>query len=253
MGKHDRDLTLDQAINVLKWEWLSSTPGIVSSTLARISIAILLARIFGTKHLLKWYLIINTIFQTIGASLLIIFSYVQSSPVEGVWNLTIPSRQLDPNYVVYTAYVLGSLWALGDLTYVLFPVMIVWKLNMQFHRKLLLCLLLAMSLVTLGVSIVKTVHAQGRLGNKDEALFNASVGSLLGSLEQEFVIIMGCAPPLSSVTKLKIISVPSITSSFRRPLGSPSRTYKTGDSTELGEYGDDGTYYELAAAGKTFE
>ncbi|KAI2463099.1 hypothetical protein F4781DRAFT_441138 [Annulohypoxylon bovei var. microspora] len=253
LGKHDRDLTFDQSVNVLKWQWLSSTPGIVSSAVARISIAILLARIFGTKRWLKWYLTVTTVSQATGSALLIIFSYAQSSPVAGVWNPTIPSRQLNPNYVVYTAYVLGSLWALGDLTYVLFPVIIVWKLNMQFRRKFLLCVLLAMSLITLGVSIVKTIHAQGRLGDKDEALFSASLGTLLGSLEQEFVIIMGCAPPLSSITKLKITSMSSITSSLEKLMlmGSSNRTHKTDNSTGFGEYSSNGTYYELGVAGQT--
>ncbi|KAI0410561.1 hypothetical protein F5X98DRAFT_385388 [Xylaria grammica] len=204
IGKHDRDLTFDQVVNTLKWEWLASTPGIVSSAISRIPIAILLVRIFGTKYWLKWYIIITVVLQTLGASLLIILSYAQSSPVEAVWNPT----------VVYTAYFLGSVWASEDLTY-------------------LLSALLALSLITLGVSIIKTIHAQGRLGDKGEALFNASVGSLLGSLEQEFVIIMGCAPSLSSVTKLKIKSLSDMALSLGNLRSSAGGANKSHMSTRL--------------------
>ncbi|GAW24166.1 hypothetical protein ANO14919_137470 [Xylariales sp. No.14919] len=217
MGKHDRDLTFDQVVNTLKWEWLASTPGIVSSAISRISIAILFVRIFGTKYWLKWYIIIAVVLQTLGASLLII--------------LTVRASE--------------------DLTYVLFPILIIWRLNMQLHRKALLSALLALSSITLGVSIIKTIHAQGRLGDKGEALFNASVGSLLGSLEQEFVIIMGCAPSLSSVTKLKIKSLSDMALSLGNLRSSAGGANKSNMSTRLCEYDSNGTYLELGVAGQT--
>lgn len=122
---------------------------------------------------------------------------------------------------------------------------------MRLYRKVLLTALLALSLITLGVSIIKTIHAQGRLGNKDEALFNASVGSLLGNLEQELVIIMGCAPSLSSVTKLKIKSLSGIASSIRNLMSSAGGASKADLSARLGEYDSNGTYYELGVAGQT--
>ncbi|RYP50587.1 hypothetical protein DL768_003932 [Monosporascus sp. mg162] len=200
MGKHDRDLTFDQTINVLKWIWMSSTPGIL--------------------------------------------------PVEGVWNPMIPARRWDPNLLVYMGYVGGSLFALGDLTYVLFPVMVVWKLNMQFHRKVCLCILLALSLFTMGISITKATNAQGRTGTTDDALYNACMGSLWAITEQTFVIMMGCAPPLSSITKLKLTSITNTFSSLRRLIGSSSTGYKTDDSTGLGQY-IHGAYYELGVAGQT--
>ncbi|KAI3393976.1 hypothetical protein diail_3337, partial [Diaporthe ilicicola] len=64
-GKHDADLTFNQLVSVAKWIWMSFTPGIVCSIFARISIAILLVRIFGTHALLKWFLIAITTLQVV--------------------------------------------------------------------------------------------------------------------------------------------------------------------------------------------
>lgn len=134
-----------------------------------------------------------------------------------------------------TAVLLEALNALGDLTCVLFPVLVVWKLNMPLHRKAGLCVLLALSLFTMGVSITNSVTAAAVGGNKEDAMYNTSYTYMCAALEQEFVIMMGCAPTLSSIAKLKhqIQSVFSISESFRKLL-SRGTGYELQDSNGLG-------------------
>ncbi|KAI0173478.1 hypothetical protein GGR52DRAFT_543196 [Hypoxylon sp. FL1284] len=249
MGKHDRDLTFDQLINVLKWTWIQTVPGILSSVIARVSIAILLVRIFGTKTWLKWFLIVVTILQAVSNIAIIIAMWTQASPVEAVWNPVIPARRSDPRLLEYFGYVGGSFFALGDLTYVLLPVVIVWRLNMQFRRKVGLCVLLALSLFTFAISIVKTTLAQGDQQQGDDAVYNATMGIVFGLMEQSFVIMMGCAPPLRSMTKLKLASTLSFTTSLKRLIGRPD-TGEEGDSHRLSRHSH-GPYYELGMAGQT--
>lgn len=107
-GKHDADLTFDQLVNVAKWIWMSFTPGIVCSILARISIAVLLVRIFGTKAWLKWFLIVITILQVVASVILTITSWVQVRPVEGMWNPLIPAERLSPTVVPRMGNVAGG-------------------------------------------------------------------------------------------------------------------------------------------------
>lgn len=108
LGKHDADLTFDQLVNIAKWTWMSVTPGIVCSIVARASIAILLVRIFGRKKWLKWSLIGITVLQIVSAVVLIIMSWVQVKPVEALWNPLIPAQRLSPDVVARTGNVTGG-------------------------------------------------------------------------------------------------------------------------------------------------
>jgi hypothetical protein len=71
---------------------------------------------------------------------------------------------------------------------------------MPFLRKLGLCIVLSLGLITMGISIVKSVNATSSAGS----LYGNTLGLFFAIVEQTFVIILGCAPPLSSVTKLKL-------------------------------------------------
>lgn len=126
-----------------------------------------------------------------------------------------------------------ALFALGDLCYVLFPVLVVWKLNMPFHRKLGLCILLALSLFTMGVSIAKAVVAESGTDSSGDAQYKSSLSLMWSVTEQTFVIMMGCAPPLSSIAKLKLPSVFSLTGSFRKLVSSRRGGYELDDSNGL--------------------
>jgi hypothetical protein len=106
LGKHDLSLRQPgEMINVLKWNWIASTPGMLVSILARISIAILLIRLFGIHVWLKWYLIIFTGLQTLVGGLIIPFTWVQDDPVSGLWNIYDPTvKHWDPRIVLYMEY-----------------------------------------------------------------------------------------------------------------------------------------------------
>lgn len=104
LGKHDAELTFDQLVNVLKWIWVSTTPGILVAIVARISISILLIRIFGSKVWLKYYLIIFTTFQTVVMIVVELIIWLQVSPVEGLWNPMLPAKRWDPRIEQYSIY-----------------------------------------------------------------------------------------------------------------------------------------------------
>lgn len=97
---------------------------------------------------------------------------------------------------------------------------------MPFPRKLGLCILLSLSLITMGISIAKSVNATSSAGT----LYGNTLGLFFAILEQTFVIILGCAPPLSSVTKLKVPSaILSLTSMARKLV---SRSHDTNYAME---------------------
>ncbi|GAP92081.1 putative integral membrane protein [Rosellinia necatrix] len=243
LGKHDESLTFDQLVQIAKWIWIQFIPAILSSVTARISITILLVRIFGSKKALKWFLISTTTISGVACVAQIITAFVQVSPIEGLWNPLVGTRRFGPVVVEREGNVIGALFAFGDLTYVLFPIIVVWKLNMPFHRKLGLCLLLSVSLITMGISIAKAATA----ANTTATFYNSTLGLLFAGLEQTFVIMMGCVPPLSSLKKLKLPSVLRISTSVSRLFSSSRRGSRDDKEDASGLVRSSrGTDYELS-------
>ncbi|KAJ4371316.1 hypothetical protein N0V83_004533 [Neocucurbitaria cava] len=249
-GKHDLSLTFDQAVHIAKWIWMSFTPGITSSIASRISIAILLVRIFGIHAWLRWSLIVITVLQVVASVVLALTSWCQVRPVQGLWDPTIPAHRISPNVVAREGNVTGALFALGDILYVLLPVLVVFKLNMPMRRKLGLIILLALSIFTMGCSIAKAVYAESGTKAKQDKQYTSSLSLMWSVTEQTFVIIMGCAPPLSSITKLDVPFVSDLSASIKKLVTSRGSGSQTAASSELGR-SKNGIYYELGVAGKT--
>lgn len=197
LGKHDYDFTsFDEMVTVLKWSWIQMIPGCCTSILARISAAILLINIFGVRRWFRMYLLILTPLQTIGAIVVILVNWLQVSPVEGLWNPTIAVRHLDSRVALYTAYVGQSLFTLADFTYVLFPTIIIWNLQMELSRRIGLILLMSLSILTVVASIMKTIMTQKISSETVEPQYTSTLSALFSNLEQLSVIVMGSLPPL---------------------------------------------------------
>ena len=122
---------------------------------------------------------------------------------------------------------------------------------MPLRQKAGLCILLAMSLFTMGCSIAKAVVAESGTKTKKDKQYKSSLSLMWSVTEQTFVIMMGCAPPLSSITKLNLPFVQSISSSIKRLVSSRgSESRLDGSTTGLGR-SKNGVYYELGVAGQT--
>lgn len=84
---------------------------------------------------------------------------------------------------------------------------------MPLRRKIGLGLLMALSLFTMSASIMKTITAQSNAGGQD-IQYNTSAAILWSAVEQCFVIMMGCIPPLATVTKIEFSTLRSIATSL---------------------------------------
>ncbi|EZF49847.1 hypothetical protein H103_06563 [Trichophyton rubrum CBS 288.86] len=209
LGKHDANLQPNQLINILKWMWLANTPGLLVAITARLSIAMLLVRLFGKVHKwLKWFLVVVSGLCTILTAIIIPCTFLQTTPVSGNWNPFQPSKRWNPMIYISLAFLTQSLWTFTDLMFVLFPVIIIWRLQMSLGKRISLILLMSASLLTMSVSILKTISLQ-HIANQQadptatDVQYESSITILWSCLEQAFVIIMGCVPALGSFTKLK--------------------------------------------------
>ncbi|KAK7949580.1 hypothetical protein PG988_016219 [Apiospora saccharicola] len=207
-GRPSSSLTAEQNFNINKWSWIFAVPGFLVSIIARISIAILLARIFGRVKWFKRYMVYFTVVQTVVGVASIILLVAQCEPYEGLWNKAVIRRYWDKRIYQYTALTLQFFFVISDITYVAFPIMIIWKLNMPTRRKAGLGVVIAMSLVTMcaalakiTVSLIPMTNSQV-LGNPAVQYFT-SIINFSSDCEQCLVIIMGCIPTLHLASRLQ--------------------------------------------------
>ncbi|KAI1213729.1 uncharacterized protein F4807DRAFT_456276 [Annulohypoxylon truncatum] len=217
-GMHDADLTPTQEINILKWFWISTTPALLVSIISRISAAILLIRIFGKKIWFKWYLIICTALQILSGIIAIIFIWIQQAPIESVWNPMIkPTHKRPAHLNDYSAYLAQALFAFADLSYVILPVWIIWRLNMSLRTKVGLGIILGLSCISFVGSVMKAVTS-----SEAKTEYASSLVILWSALEQTLVIIISCVPAIRHVVLAEIPLVKLISASIVRMISRDS-------------------------------
>ncbi|KJZ71731.1 hypothetical protein HIM_08873 [Hirsutella minnesotensis 3608] len=230
LGKQQRNLHLpDEMVTMLKWCWIGIGPGQATSALARISITISLVFLFGVHKWFKWFLIILTTLQTVIGVAMIPITYTQVIPIDGLWNVfRLDVQHRDPRIFIYGGYVGQCLFTFCDLTYVLFPVIIIWRLQMPMHRRIGLIVLMAASLFTMSMSIMKlvTLHWQGDSQSPD-VLDNAALVVFWAGMEQTCVIIMGCVPSLRGLKELDLLGLGAIGASLSSLMGTRSQKSRT--------------------------
>jgi hypothetical protein len=98
LGKTD-DLTMEQMIHIYKFQWIWVVPGSASSIFSRISMAILLGRIFSVKTWFRWYLISAAFISSCCVSTVIIVLLTECRPIEALWNPVVAATAhcLDPS------------------------------------------------------------------------------------------------------------------------------------------------------------
>ncbi|KAH7304430.1 hypothetical protein B0I35DRAFT_484476 [Stachybotrys elegans] len=190
----------EQRIEINKWTWIAITPGFLNLMLARISIAIMLVCIFGTKAWFKWFAIGLTSLHTVG-----------------VW---VPSSWFTSRDMYnWTAIALTFISLICDVAYVVLPVKIVWKLNMAMRP--------GCPLAKITVSLIP-LSGNTNLGHPSTRYF-AGIINLCSNCEQMLVIILGCLPTLHVVSKMefRLPNFKSLSSLFQSFLSGSRRQGKS--------------------------
>ncbi|KAG8162236.1 hypothetical protein KVR01_008001 [Diaporthe batatas] len=221
LGRPLETMGIQDLIDMTKWAWFTTPGSILASTIARISIAMVFYQVFNGRQWFRWLMISYTSFLVVVGMLNFIFVWVQAKPVQALWDFRVPAtyrmEQL-PQKVV--TCILTITYTLSDIIYTVFPIIFISKLNMNRARKLQLCLLMAGSIITTAVAIGRTTLVFLSLFQKtdvsaamdsDRTFIYFGVGSLLASIEQCLLVVIGSIPKLQVAKKL---SFPKIHSSL---------------------------------------
>ncbi|KAI1097617.1 hypothetical protein F4804DRAFT_327117 [Jackrogersella minutella] len=243
MGKHLWDISQpDELVAMSMWDWFSVPPGLVSGIFGRISICVLLIRLFGVNIWFRYYAMVLTALGVMMSIVVGTCIYAENKPVQALWDPYIPnSKQWNPSTVPDLMFLGQALYALADLTFVIFPVIIVSKLHMSLRRRLGLIALMTLSLFTCGMSIMKGVSAIAKQAGSD-ATYTSALSLLWATVEQACVVLLGNIVPLRAVRKLEIPSVLStLGNSVVTLLGQSTRADSKSSAVEY----HNGTYEDI--------
>jgi hypothetical protein len=217
-GKEYANMRLHEYVQVHKYEFMFGPFSYILQIVARVSIAILLIRIFAVGRVwFKWFTIGYMALMTAVCIATLGVFFAQTRPLKAWWDITIEaSFRLSPYIQAYVSLALQFLVLLSDILFVFLPVMFVWKLAMDPRRRVGLALLMSASLVTAGVQSAKIAIAlQGTLGKIlfEEAGRIGAIFYIVSIVEQSMVIMMGCVPALGPITQIEIPFFSSLGSS----------------------------------------
>ncbi|KAL8763146.1 MAG: hypothetical protein Q9184_000991 [Pyrenodesmia sp. 2 TL-2023] len=134
IGRHIYYLDHDDGVLATKLDWLCQAFVITALTIGKISVAFLILRISITKWHAYFLHTVNAILLLINIPL-IIWTYAQCNPSALLWDPTLPGTCQDPRMQGSFALFQGSFGAVTDLLYALFPILIIWPLQMPRKRK----------------------------------------------------------------------------------------------------------------------
>ncbi|KAI8630933.1 hypothetical protein F5Y19DRAFT_474053 [Xylariaceae sp. FL1651] len=218
LGKPMENLIYDPQIkNIIKWSWLGFIANLLVFVLSRISVGLSLVHIFGTKRAFKWFVYVVTALEAV-VSILVVFAVLfRIQPFQGTWDKSIRiTRVMNINFLKYSAYLSNSLALLMDVTFVFWPIAIIWNLNMPLRRRIGLCVLLAMSLATLAAGLARVVVYSRSINLTEVDLQAEALVIVLSAIESSFVIIMGSAPAMPSFFELCRLQFLLLSSSLRK-------------------------------------
>ncbi|MCJ1398245.1 hypothetical protein MMC11_001442 [Xylographa trunciseda] len=197
IGRHLAALSPENAIQAIKMESISSAFGVMAFCIPKIAVALLLVRLMGPKHRGKWFLYFITGTVTIAGVLSIIFLFVQCQPVAALWDPAVAAMATcwDPSVLTDYTYFVGAYSALCDFSLAVFPIFIMWNLQMRLKRKIAICCVMGLGIFAVVCAIIKITTLPELADHTDYTY--ATVPLLLWSAVEENVIITcACIPTL---------------------------------------------------------
>ncbi|KAI0839149.1 hypothetical protein F5Y06DRAFT_28947 [Hypoxylon sp. FL0890] len=196
LGRHIYYIPVEYQSEIVRWNWIVQPFGILTLPIGKISVVLLLERLMGyTSTRRRWFLWVNMALFTASMIASSILSYAQCNPPRALWSQVAGAVCLDPtiqaNFALFTCAYSSFL----DFTLALIPITFVWKLRMSTQKKVGLCFLLGMGVLSGICAAIKAAQST-ELGIREDvswALFSLYAWS---ASEIFLNIVCACVPTL---------------------------------------------------------
>ncbi|KAF2108458.1 hypothetical protein BDV96DRAFT_652710 [Lophiotrema nucula] len=193
-GRHTVYLKM-KAVDVAKWSTIAQLPFIISTTLTKVSIALMILRISNSKKL-KWAMApLVTVVVCVNLAGIVILA-ARCKPFESNWNYAIPKPKCWPRTVLKNQnYLQGIVSIVSDLVYTVLPIFVVWGLNITRRQKIAISGLIGLGLLATACSIARLVLYE-TYTNWTDSTYGLSDLQIWTALEQNLGIVAASLPTL---------------------------------------------------------
>jgi hypothetical protein len=182
---------------VVKWQLYSEPFGIFGTTIPKIAVTMLLIKLLNPSKMAIAYLWMMNVVLNVICIVCIITSFVQCTPTSTYWT-KVGGKCWDPTIVANLATTHGALSAFVDFSLALFPITVIWSLQMPLARKAAVCALMGFGCIAGIAAIIRTTKL-AKLAQQTD--FTHSVWTLVLWVVVEccVTIICACIPSMRPI------------------------------------------------------
>ncbi|KAK2795186.1 hypothetical protein FQN52_006116 [Onygenales sp. PD_12] len=224
-GRHVYYLDEYQKVQANKYNWISQGFHVMSTNWGKVSVALFLLRIINKGKRKKYIFYTGMVMLTVVNSVCVYTIYGQCTPTTALWEGAGPGKGAcwHPHLQRDYAFFQGSFSAASDLVLALYPVFIIWNLQMAKKLKIGLTCVMALGVIATAAAVVKTIFLAELAARADYTFDTISLTTWIAT-EQYLIIIAACIPTLGPLFTVAMGRVPSA----RRTGATPG--YKASDS-----------------------
>ena len=137
-GRHVATLTVPQAEHAILLTSIAFIPGILSYTVPKFAVLILIKDLLSPSRTHMIALWITAVISAVLTVLCIVFVYAQCDPPQALWTFEIQARCWDPLILVSTSIAASASSAVFDFWFALYPAVVLWRMQMNQRKKIAL-------------------------------------------------------------------------------------------------------------------
>ncbi|KAF2272091.1 uncharacterized protein EI97DRAFT_453285 [Westerdykella ornata] len=198
-GRHVAALTIPQAERALLFTTISFIPGILSYTLPKFAVVILIKDLLrpSRRHEIAIWALAGV--NVVLIVLCITFVYVQCDPPRVLWTIGLTARCWDPVVLIATSIAGAASSALFDFWLALYPAAVLWRMPINLRKKIAMSTALGFGVCAGSVAVYKATTFVGDWSDFTYAAVNLVIWT---SIEANSVIISACIPMLLPLVEL---------------------------------------------------
>ncbi|RYN92430.1 hypothetical protein AA0120_g4874 [Alternaria tenuissima] len=193
-GRHFALLSDEQKSGAILYTLAGFCPGILSFAIPKLAVVALLTRITNPSKRHKIIL-----WSISGGCLIILFGcviiiFAQCTPTRSQWDFSVQGTCWSPWILIYYAIVAGTFSAIVDLYLAIYPAIVLYKLQVNFKKKVVLSVALGLGSIAAVVAVYKSTRLPA-LASADFSYDTADI-TVWTSIEGNAIIIGACIPTL---------------------------------------------------------
>ncbi|KAH8678261.1 hypothetical protein BX600DRAFT_147957 [Xylariales sp. PMI_506] len=192
-GQHIETLSAEQISRAILWTMVGFLPGILSFSLPKVAVAILLIRLLDPGRIHRRCILALPILCIIVLMACVVILFTQCSPPKSQWDLSITERTcISPWILVNCSRAAGCISAFTDLYLSLYPSAVLYGLEMAHKKKLALSAILGIGVIATIIAIYK-VTTLSSLASPDFTWATTDL-TILTCAEGSAITISACIP-----------------------------------------------------------